>query len=63
MITTYTIKQVADQLQVHEDTVKNIIKSGALSAAKIGRAWRVSEPDLLTFFKNKSIQTRKTKVA
>ena len=59
MITTYTIKQVADQLQVHQDTVMNIIKSGALSAAKIGKQWRVSEGDLSTYFKNRSIQTKK----
>lgn len=59
-MTTYTLKQVADQLQVHTDTIKAIIKKGELSAAKINNQWRISEGDLQTYFKNRSIISRKS---
>lgn len=45
----YNLEEVASILQVHIDTVRRYIKSGALRAAKIGKAYRVQERDLQAF--------------
>jgi excisionase family DNA binding protein len=45
----YDLQEVANILQVHIDTVRRYIKSGALRAAKIGKAYRVQERDLQAF--------------
>ena len=45
----YSVEEVASILQVHIDTVRRYIKSGALRAAKIGKAYRVQESDLQAF--------------
>lgn len=45
----YTVEETAEILQVHIDTVRKYIKSGALRAAKIGKAYRVQESDLQAF--------------
>lgn len=43
-----TIKQVADRLQVHVNTVYNYIYRGELKAIKLsdGSRWRIREQDL-----------------
>lgn len=51
MTKQYTVKQVAAYLQLHWQTILKYIKSGILPAAKLGREYRVSEKDLLTFIK------------
>ena len=45
----YSVEEVSEILQVHIDTVRRYIKSGALRAAKIGKAYRVQESDLQAF--------------
>ena len=45
----YNLEEVADILQVHVQSVRRYIKSGALRAAKIGKAYRVQEKDLQAF--------------
>lgn len=54
-----TVKEVSQQLRVSEDTVLKLITSCQLSAAKIGKQWRVTESDLMTYFKSRSIESRK----
>ena len=49
----YSVEEVASILQVHIDTVRRYIKSGALRAAKIGKAYRVQEKDLQAFIESK----------
>lgn len=48
-----TIKQVAERLQLHPDTIKRMIRSGKLQAAKMGEAknshYRISELALTAF--------------
>lgn len=56
---TLTLKEVAEVLKVSEDTVTRIIKARKLSAAKIGKQWRIAESDLNTYFKTQSIAQRK----
>lgn len=50
-----TVAQVADQLQVHPETVRVWIRSGELEAMDIGGEYRISRADLNDF-----IQRRKT---
>ena len=45
----YDLEEVSKILQVHIETVRRYIKSGALRAAKIGKAYRVQEKDLQAF--------------
>ncbi len=41
-----TPQEVADLLRVSVYTVRRWIKEGDLPAYKVGRGWRISEPDL-----------------
>ena len=51
----FTVAQVAERLQVGEQTVRRWIRDGDLGAVKLGRAFRVTETDLEEF-----IQSRRT---
>ena len=42
----YTIEEIAKMLRVSEATVRNLISSGELPAAQVGRQWRISQADL-----------------
>jgi excisionase family DNA binding protein len=35
------VDQVAEVLQVHPQTVYNLLRRGKIRAAKVGRAWRI----------------------
>lgn len=45
----YTVKEVAELLKVHWQTVLNYIKKGKIKAVKIGKNYRVTELDLKSF--------------
>ena len=49
----YSIKKIAELLEVHENTVRNWIKSGELPRYKIGNAVRIKEEDLKEFLEDK----------
>lgn len=42
----YTLKEVADGLGVHYQTVKAWVSNGTMNAAKVGRSYRVTEAEL-----------------
>ena len=44
-----TPEQVADYLQMNTDTIYRLIRSRKLSAAKIGRSYRIPKEDVDTF--------------
>jgi excisionase family DNA binding protein len=44
-----TIKQVADEMKVHYETVRGWIQSGELIAVDIGRGYRISRTELENF--------------
>ena len=44
-----TLQEVAQRLNVHENTVKNFIRQGKLVAYKLNRVWRIKEKDLEKF--------------
>lgn len=45
----YTIKEVADLMNVHENTIRNWMKSGKLKSYKFDKAVRISKDDLKDF--------------
>ena len=45
----YTVKEVAELLQVSKMTVSRYIKSGRLKSSKLGRMHRIIESDLKAF--------------
>ena|GEM_PF-717945 len=52
--TVYTIAQVAEELQVHHDTVQKWIQSGKLGSVKIGhRTVRILQSDIDKFIKDR----------
>lgn len=54
-VRAYTIVELTEILKVTRRTIYNYIKGGQLRAVKIGKQWRVNEPDLKDFlqYKNK----------
>jgi len=46
----FSLKEVADILNVHSETVRRLIKAGKLKAAKIGKDYRISKPELERYF-------------
>ena len=50
----YKVKELADLLRVHINTVYNWIYSKELPATKIGRGYRVSQEQLDQFLKSKN---------
>lgn len=55
-IKVYTILEVAEILQVGRRAVYNYVKDGKLKAIKIGKEWRINEPDLKEFLGYKDAQ-------
>lgn len=51
----YTVKEIADTLQINPLTVYEYIRTRQLSALKLGRYYRVSSEDLQIFLANKRI--------
>lgn len=47
--TIYTVKEVAEMLKVHFQTILAYIKDGKLMAMKIGKGYRISKKDLDDF--------------
>ncbi len=44
---TVGVKEAAQLLQVHENTVEKLIAAGAIPAGKVGRAWVMMTRDVL----------------
>lgn len=40
--TYLTLREAAELLKVHENTIRNWLKAGELPGKKIGRLWRIS---------------------
>lgn len=47
----YTLKQAAEYLQVHVNTVRRWVKQGIIPAFKVGKFWRIYGRDLLNLDK------------
>ena len=47
---TYSIKEVAEILSVHTDTVRKRIRDGSLKSIKLGKDYRISRIELQRFY-------------
>ena len=47
---TFTLAEAAELLSCHKETLRRAIRDGELRAAKLGREFRVSRPDLEAFW-------------
>lgn len=52
----YTVEEVAEQMKVTPYTVREWIKAKKLTAAKIGKLWRVRESDLEAFIERQTVR-------
>ncbi len=48
--TTFTLHEAAELLSCHKETLRRAITAGRLSAAKIGKEYRVSKTDLEAYW-------------
>ena len=46
----FSLKEVADILGVHPETIRRAVKAGKLKAAKIGKDYRIGKIELERFF-------------
>ena len=51
--TTFTLAEAANLLSCHPETLRRAIKDGTLKAAKLGREYRISRPDLQEFWSSR----------
>lgn len=51
------VEKVAEQLQVHPQTVRRYIKDGKLKAVKIGSAFYIAESELKEFIRGHTTST------
>lgn len=54
-----SVSEVAEQLQVHWQSVLNYIKRGELEAVKLGRGYRISEKAIEEFIKKRTTNRKK----
>jgi excisionase family DNA binding protein len=54
----YTVQEVANNLQLHWQSVLNYIKSGQLEAVKLGKGYRISEVALQKFIDDRSTRRK-----
>lgn len=48
--TTFTLAEAAKLLSCHPETLRRAIKDNSLRAARLGRGFRISRPDLQAFW-------------
>ena len=56
--TVYTLKEVAEGLGVHYQTVKGWVSDGKINAAKIGRSYRVTGAELKRLLESQGAATK-----
>ena len=55
----YSVRQVADQLGVHPETVRRLIHDGRLDAVRIGRVLRVHSAALEVFLARQRVKPQR----
>lgn len=48
-----TLEQIAEELQIHIETVRNWVREKKLPAYKVGRVYRVKREDFEKFLENR----------
>jgi len=46
----YNLKDLSKKLKISVRTLREYVKSGELKAKKVGRAYYITEPNLMAFF-------------
>lgn len=54
-----TMREVADEMKVHYETVRGWVQSGELVAIDIGRGYRISRTDLEDFKRRRRTDQKK----
>src|SRR5262249_46846128 len=54
----YTVAELAELLKMHPQVIARKLASGDMEGYKIGKDWRVSEPQLMTFLERHSNKRR-----
>jgi excisionase family DNA binding protein len=52
----YSVRQVADQLGVHPETVRRLIHDGRLDAVRVGRVLRIESSELEGFLARQRVK-------
>ena len=55
-----TLKEAAEYLSVHKDTLRRKAKSGAIPAFKIGKDWRFNQASLEEWIKEQERENRQS---
>lgn len=53
-----TVTQVAEALQINEQTVQRFIREGKIKAIKVGRAYRISEEGVQAYLEKLSTEKK-----
>ena len=53
----YTKREAAEILGVHERTIGRYLNAGRLKGARLGKAWKISESDISTFYETAKQET------
>jgi len=54
-MSTLSLSAAAERMHIHENTMMKLIASGAIPAAKIGRAWVMLEADVMRYIEQQVI--------
>lgn len=58
--TLYSVRQVADQLGVHPETIRRLIHDGRLEAVRVGRVLRIESGELDGFLARQRVKPERT---
>ena len=50
-LTLYDVEELAEKLQVHEVTLRKMLRAGKLPGRKLAKKWYVSEEALQSYFR------------
>jgi len=53
-----TVREVAEFLKLHRETVNRMIKNGELPALKVGTAWRLNRLQIMEWAKSRRVRTQ-----
>ena len=53
MTETLSIEQIADELKVHVDTARDLLKAKTIPAVKIGRRWVALREDVIAYVRRR----------
>lgn len=54
----YSVREVADSLGVHPETVRRLIHDGRLDAVRVGRVLRVEHDSFMSFVDRQRVKPR-----